>query len=66
MASKKLRAIARVEQCKKIYADGVGMEPHSFVLDLLVDLHHYCEFHRVDMAQSVSRAEFIFNQESKS
>jgi hypothetical protein len=66
MPSKKLRAIARIEQSKKLYADGIGISAHLFVLDMLVDLHHYCEFHRIDMAQSVSRAEFIYNQESKS
>lgn len=66
MPSKKLRAIGRIEQAKKIYADGVGIGPHSFVLDVLVDLHHYCAFHRIDFGQSVSRAEFLFNREEKS
>lgn len=63
--TKTQRAIARIEQAKKIYANGPRMTEQSFVLDLLVDLHHYCEAHRLDMHASVSRAELLFNRESK-
>jgi hypothetical protein len=66
MPTKKQRAIDRIEEARKIYANGTDIGRHSFVLDLLVDLHHYCAEHSVDMSQSIQRAEFIYNQESKS
>lgn len=64
--TKKQNAIARVGQVQRIYADGVGITPRSFVLDVLVDLHHYCESHGLSFYQIEDMAGRIYNRESNS
>lgn len=66
MPTKKQNAIARIAKVQRIYADGVGITPRSFVLDVLTDLHHYCESHGLSMDHLSELATRIYNRESNS